>query len=95
MTWYIAGPMTGHKDYNFPAFAEAAALLRGQGEVVISPHELHEHTTESWEFYMRAAIHALTQCTHMFVLRGYETSRGAQVEIQLATLLKMPITYQG
>ena len=26
---YIAGPMTGHDDYNRPAFHQAAAQLRG------------------------------------------------------------------
>jgi hypothetical protein len=36
---YIAGPMTGFRDYNFPAFFEAAARFRLRGWKVISPAE--------------------------------------------------------
>lgn len=41
---YLAGPMTGYQHYNFPAFDNAAALLRLQGHLVFSPAE---HDRES------------------------------------------------
>lgn len=46
MRLYCAGPMTGHRDYNFPAFAEATARLRALGHEVISPAE-HD-VEEGW-----------------------------------------------
>ena len=36
---YIAGPMTGYKNFNFDAFNEAAAILRDAGWTVFNPAE--------------------------------------------------------
>lgn len=46
MRLYVAGPMTGIPNYNFPAFAEATARLRAQYHDVISPAE-HD-VEEGW-----------------------------------------------
>lgn len=43
-TFYVCGPMTGIKDFNFPLFDQVTALARSQGLSVISPAELdREH----------------------------------------------------
>ena len=39
-TLYLGGPMTGHANFNFPAFHAAADDLRSRGYVVVSPAEL-------------------------------------------------------
>lgn len=41
-TCYLAGPMRGKPEYNFPQFEDAAEDLRKQGWVVISPAEMEE-----------------------------------------------------
>lgn len=39
MKIYIAGPMRGRYEFNFPAFIDAAARLREEGHDVFSPAE--------------------------------------------------------
>src|SRR5438046_368394 len=42
---YIAGPMSGHSQFNFPAFDFAAGSLRSLGYTIISPAELDDPAT--------------------------------------------------
>jgi hypothetical protein len=39
MKIYLAGPMQGYAEFNFPAFKAFAALLRAQGHEVFNPAE--------------------------------------------------------
>lgn len=36
---YIAGPMTGYEDFNFPAFNRTANMFRGMGWEIFNPAE--------------------------------------------------------
>lgn len=45
--WYVAGPMTGLPQFNFPAFDAASADLRERGYDVVSPAELDDEDTRA------------------------------------------------
>ena len=39
-TIYVAGPMRGHDDYNYPAFDRQKKVLEKQGWIVVNPADL-------------------------------------------------------
>lgn len=93
MRVYIAGPMTGHDEFNYPAFADAAARLRAAGFDVVSPHEVNplDGTERTWDWYMRRDIAELVTCDAVAVLPGWETSKGATLETHIAEALGMNV----
>jgi hypothetical protein len=87
---YVAGPMTGYENFNYPAFHEAAKLLRYHGYEVVSPAELNDQSVD-WVSAMKTDIAALVHCGIVFVLPGWEKSKGTNIELLLATLLGIEI----
>lgn len=92
MVIYLAGPMTGLPEFNFPAFTDAAKRLRAQGYAVVSPHELHDHTDREWSWYIRRALKTLLVCDAMVLLPGWEDSAGCRLEVSVAEAIGIPIT---
>lgn len=92
MKLYIAGPMSGIEEHNYPAFHALAASLREKGYEVINPAELSgDDRTKPWHHYMKQDLKAMMDCDAVVVLPGWEASKGANVEVQLARELKMPV----
>lgn len=81
--------MSGIQDFNRPAFAFAADLLRKQGFEVITPADCF--TGDSWESGMRHDIPAMLACDVVSLLDGWEASRGARLEVFIARELRMPV----
>jgi hypothetical protein len=88
---YIAGPMTGLPEFNFPAFQEAAAALRARGFHVENPAENPTPPCGSWLAYMRMAVAQVAKVDAVALLPGWENSRGAKVEYTLATSLGLTV----
>lgn len=89
---YLAGPMSGVEDYNFPAFHQSAALLRALGYEVTNPAELDDgDTTKPWDEYLRRDLKLMLDCDAVAVLPGWEESRGARLETHVARAPEMPV----
>ncbi|WP_329602547.1 DUF4406 domain-containing protein [Pseudomonas putida] len=86
---YIAGPMTGLPEFNFPAFHAMAATMRAEGWHVENPAE-HGHVDGAeWADYLRFDIARLSTCEAMMLLPGWSRSRGARLEVHIAKEIGM------
>lgn len=92
MKLYIAGKMTGMPDFNFPAFNEAARLLKDAGYDVANPAD-HGQGKRLWAWYMRKALKALLDCDAVALIPGHSSSKGATLEVQVAESLGMRVKY--
>jgi Domain of unknown function (DUF4406) len=92
MRIYIAGPMSGLPDNNYPAFQEAAKRLRVAGYEVLSPAELDVPKDSSWEGWMRASLAMMLKCDEVALLPEWHKSVGARLEQNLAAQLRMKCT---
>ena len=94
MIAYISGPMTGYPDFNFPAFAAAAATFRGAGWTILSPHEnFGGDQTRDYLEYLRADMEAIRQAEAIILLPGWPSSNGARWELQIALGLKLKVYF--
>lgn len=86
---YLAGPMTGYPELNFPAFHAEAARLRSLGYDVVNPAEINPDPAADWIDCMRADIRELVTCGTIATLPGWEQSKGATFEASIADRLAM------
>lgn len=84
---YISGPITGTKDYleKFEDI-ETALVLVHQGVEVINPAKVNANLPESttWEEYMRMSLCMLSMCDGIYMMEGWQQSRGANLEYAYA-----------
>ena len=88
MTIYLAGPITGNPDY-LADFARWERFLTDKDHQVFNPALLGEVAGWSWADYLRRDIPYLLDCEALFAMPGWEGSRGAQLEVDLARRLEL------
>ena len=109
-TVYISGPMTGLPGFNFPAFDKAAVTLAADGWVPLNPAELErqEHPARDYSQYDGRTLppgfclettayrdlEAVRKCDAIFMLKGWEKSKGARAEKALAEWLGKQVMYE-
>jgi len=88
---YLSGPMTGIPENNFPAFNHWASKLRADGYEVVRPAEIQEEAT--WELCLRADVRELCTCAAIALMPGWESSKGANLELHIAHRLGMRVMH--
>ena len=95
MRVYIAGPMRNHPKLNFPAFDAMEQRLLNLGYEVISPAQMdrdvgfdcpdtHILTREELKDIIARDIKAVLECDAICLLKGWETSLGANGELGIS-----------
>lgn len=97
---YLAGPMSGLPDNNFPAFDRAAERLRAAGHEVISPADMtraagfdasHVSTPAQYAAFLRDDIKAILTVDAIAMLPGWQDSRGATLEFNVAAMIGLDV----
>lgn len=95
---YLSGSITNNQNYR-RQFFEAEEHLAAQGLKTLNPVKLGlmlelEQEVPSWEDYMKLDLIALLQCDAIYMLQGWQSSKGATLEHYLAKELGLKIIYQ-
>ncbi|ANE09046.1 DUF4406 domain-containing protein [Corynebacterium glutamicum] len=96
---FISGSMTGIEYFNYPAFHHAAYQLEAEFSIISPAHRDNgmplqppsAGSEKPWTYYMRDSLRKLMEADCIFMLPGWETSRGAQIEHHLAELLDIKV----
>ena len=102
---YLAGPMRGYKDFNFPAFIEATKKLREAGYIVSCPAEMDRADGFNEEVLARMSDKEVMEYTRrvfprdaisvcgsdgIALLDGWSVSKGASAEVAIANAMGIP-----
>lgn len=93
MILYLAGPMTGLPDFNYPAFFSAAKQLREAGYEVENPAENKPEGDASWLAFMRMSLVQISKVDGIALLPGWGASKGAKLEVHIAESLGLQVRY--
>jgi hypothetical protein len=88
---YVAGPMTGIEDFNYPAFNALADRLRQLGYEVENPADHGIVEGAQWADYMAYDLTRLGLCGMIVLLPDWERSQGARLEVLIAERLGMKV----
>jgi hypothetical protein len=93
---YIAGPMSGLPDYNFPAFHEAAYGLRLLHHDPLNPATSFDGRQDlEYEMYIREAVRMVAAADAILMLPNWQSSKGARMELHVACTIGMPTFVQN
>lgn len=92
MKIYLAGPMRGIPEFNFPMFHRSTKMLREEGHEVFNPADLG--SDKSFREYLAVDLAWIcAEAEAIALLPGWETSSGARAEHATASALGLKFIY--
>lgn len=91
---YISGKITGIEDQAPELFKLAEEEVRKLGFEPVNPMTINHDHDLTWSSYMKEDLKAMMDCDGVYMLNNWKTSKGANIELDLAESLGMEIYYQ-
>ncbi len=91
MKVYLAGPMRGIPNFNFPEFFRYAHLLRKEGHEVFNPAEIGISQDKLREIVEIEMVWICRHAEAVALMPGWSASEGARAEAALARLLGLKL----
>lgn len=93
---YISGGITGVQDY-MEHFSRAQKFLVKKYKYVVNPALINSNLpgNRGYDDYIRVSMALLQCCNMIYMLRGWEKSRGAMLEHQYAKTMGYGILYEA
>lgn len=106
---YVSGPIKGHADF-LEKFAVATREVIAMGAEPLNPTDIAAceigdeplctypgemlETGHTWQCYMRHDLELMVHCDGIYMMRGWEKSKGASEELRICQMLGMEIYFQ-
>ena len=95
MKIYISGKISGTDLTETRArFAAVATAMKRLGYEPVNPLENELSEYDTWEAHIVKDIAALLQCKTIYMLQGWQESKGARIEHYIAIEIGLPIMYE-
>ena len=94
---YISGKITGTTDF-MERFARAEEKLKSEGYAVLNPAYANSYMPEdsTWEEYMKVSMVLLQMADAIYMLNGWEDSKGAKQEYKTSiNSLHLKVMYEN
>ena len=83
---YISGPIAGFDmEERKLAFLKVQHMLEGLGYLPVNPFDNGVPDDAHWRVHMRADIAMLLGCDAIYMMPGWELSKGCKLELDVAT----------
>lgn len=92
---YISGAIAGHDlTERKAAFGHAARFLDLKGYEPVNPFDNGVPESAHWREHMKADIKLLLDCEYIYMLMGWEMSKGAKLELDVATSCGIKVLFE-